>query len=112
MTSRSNALVASIAEIIILGWFFYSVREADHAMPKGGGGDAFVADLWNGRASLAFTILIGVWLVAVALVLANAAKTRSFAPLVRGFPYSSPVTWSLVIPVVGLIFGYAALAVL
>jgi hypothetical protein len=112
MTARNSAVAASITEIIALVWFFYSVIEADRAVPKGGGGDILAAHLWNGRASIAFAVLVGVWFVAVTMVLVHAAKTRSLAPLIRGLPYSSPVTWSLAIPIVGLMVGYVALIVL
>lgn len=64
-------------EALAIGIYVVSVRVADSCLPeRGGSGDATSIHLWNGRAALAFWLLVALWLVALGRVALRAPNQR------------------------------------
>jgi hypothetical protein len=100
-------------EALALGVFFVSVRVADSFLPeRGGSGDATSIYLWNGRAALAFWLLVALWLVALGRVALRALRLEgSMAAVTRVAPRGIDAL-AVCLPLLGLVVGYATLMVM
>lgn len=100
-------------EALAIGIYVVSVHVADSFPPeRGGSGDATSIHLWNGRAALAFWLLVALWLVALGRVALRARRISGSVAAVARTPLRGADALAVAFPILGLLIGYAGLLVL
>jgi hypothetical protein len=100
-------------EALAIGVYFVSVHVADSFLPeRGGSGDATSIYLWNGRAALAFWLLVALWLVALGRVALRALRISGSVAAVTWMPPRGVDALAVALPILGVLVGYAGLLVL
>jgi hypothetical protein len=100
-------------EALAIGIYVVSARVADSFLPeRGGSGDATSIYLWNGRAAIAFWLLVALWLVALGRVALRALRSSGSVDAVARTPSRGVDALAVAFPILGLLIGYAGLLVL